>query len=146
MPAFVDDYFKAFFEWTPSYATSLGLHEYDSRLEDYSAESYNRRIQKLKELKAKIDGIPRSSMTSDEQIDAEVLQGQINAELLDTETLQTWRNNPMNYVGLPGGSIDNLIKRNFAPASERLRSAVARLNGIPPMLEAMRQNVENPPR
>lgn len=146
MPAFVDDYFNAYFDWTPSYGTAIGFHQYDSRFEDFSAAAYNRRIQKLKELKAQLDAIPRASMSADDQIDAGILQGQINGELLDLETLQTWRKNPMSYVGLPGGSIDSLIKRDFAPAPERLRSVIARLKAVPAMLEAMRQNVQNPPR
>src|SRR5204862_7167300 len=60
-------------------------------------------------------------------------------------TLQTWRRNPMNYVGLPGGSIDSLMKRNFAPPPERLRSVIARLKAIPAMLDTMRKNVQDPP-
>src|SRR5207253_2858590 len=71
--------------------------------------------------------------------------GQIRAELLDLETLQTWRHNPMTYVSLPGGAIDNLMKRNFAPAADRLRSVVARLKAVPPMIAAMKQNVDDPP-
>ena len=84
-------------------------------------------------------------MSADEAIDAEILEARINAELLDLETLGTWRTNPMTYVGLPGGSIDGLLKRNFAPPAERLRSVIARLKGVPPLLEAMRENVQNPP-
>jgi hypothetical protein len=38
------------------------------------------------------------------------------------------------------------MKRNFAPAPERLRSVVSRLKAVPAMLQAMQQNVENPPR
>ena len=146
MPAFVDDYFNAYFDWSPSYGTAIGFHQYDSKFEDFSAAAYNRRIQKLKELRAQLDAIPHGSMSADDQIDAEILQGQINGDLLDLETLQTWRKNPMGYVGLPGGSIDSLIKRDFAPAPERLRSVIARVKAVPAMLEAMRQNVQNPPR
>ena len=51
----------------------------------------------------------------------------------------------MNYVSVPGGAIDNLMKRNFAPAAERLRSVIARLKGIPRMIAAMKQNIDNPP-
>jgi len=145
MSAFVDEYFKAFFDWNPTYGTSIGFHEYDSNLEDFSAAAFSGRIQKLKDLRGQLDRIPHASLNVDEQIDAEVLQGQINAELLDLEILQMWRKNPMTYVGVPGSSIDNLIKRNFAPAQERLRSVIARLQAVPSMLEAMRKNVENPP-
>jgi uncharacterized protein (DUF885 family) len=145
MRAFVDDYFNALFEWSPSFGTGIGLHEYDMKFEDFSAVAHDKRIQKLKELQAQLNAMPQASMSSDEQIDAEILQGQINGELLELETLQTWRKNPMNYVGLPGGSIDSLIKRNFAPPPERLRSVTARLKAIPAMLDAMRANVQNPP-
>src|SRR3989454_11559830 len=48
-------------------------------------------------------------MKADDQIDAEILNGQIQAELLDLETLRTWRKNPMNYVGLPGSAIDETV-------------------------------------
>src|SRR4030095_6748605 len=82
---------------------------------------------------------------TDEQIDAELIENQIKGELLDLETLETWRHNPMNYVGVPGGAIDLLMKRNFAPAPERLRSVIARLKGVPALLEAMKANIQNPP-
>ena len=145
MSSFVDDYFSALFEWSPTFGTSVGLHQYDLKIEDLSATAFNRRIEQLKELQRRLTGIRNIEMKPDDQIDAEILSGQIQAELLDLETLRTWRKNPMNYVGLPGSAIDGLIKRKFAPASDRLRSVIARLKGVPPLLEAMRQNIENPP-
>jgi uncharacterized protein (DUF885 family) len=119
MSSFVDNYFKALFEWTPTTATSIGFHEYDSKLEDFSAGAIQRRIEKLKELQTGLTSARSGRLTGDELIDAEILDDQIKAELLDLETLQTWRHNPMNYVGLPGSSVDNLIKRNFAAPVER---------------------------
>src|SRR5438128_6754292 len=144
MSQFVDDYFNAYLEWNPSSATSFGFHQYDDRLEDYSAAAFEKRIAKLKQLQTQIASLP-ATRTPDEAIDAEILDDQIRAELLDLETLQTWRHNPMNYVSLPGGAIDNLMKRNFAPPAERLRSVTARLKGVPAMIAAMKQNVQNPP-
>ena len=145
MSSFVDNYFKALFEWTPTTATSIGFHEYDSKLEDFSAGAIQRRIEKLKELQTGLTSARSGSLTSDELIDAEILDDQIKAELLDLETLQTWRHNPMNYVGLPGSSVDNLIKRNFAAPVERLRSVISRLKAVPALISAMKQNVETPP-
>ena len=144
MSQFIDDYFNAYFEWNPSAATSVGLHEYDEKIEDYSAAAIAKRIEKLQRLQRQLAGLP-SPRTADESIDIEILDGQIRAELLDLETLETWRHNPMNYVSVPGGAIDNLMKRNFAPAAERLRSVIARLKGIPRMIAAMKQNIDNPP-
>ncbi len=145
---FVDEYFNAYLEWNPSSATSFGFHQYDGRLEDYSTAAFERRIAKLKQLQSRVASLPATRTPDeapDEAIDAEILNDQIRAELLDLETLQTWRHNPMNYVSLPGGAIDNLMKRNFAPPAERLRSVTSRLKGVPAMIAAMKQNVQNPP-
>src|SRR5437773_10392929 len=140
----VDTYFNTYLEWNPSAATSVGFHQYDGNIEDYSAAAVAKRIETLKLLQGQISGLP-SRRTPDEEIDIEILDGQIRAELVDLETLETWRHNPMNYVSVPGGAIDNLMKRNFAPAAERLRSVIARLKGIPRMIAAMKQNIDNPP-
>src|SRR5436309_20518 len=145
MPSFVDDYFKALFEWSPSTATATGFHEYDSKLEDFSAAAVSGRINKLKQLQADLARARGGQISADERIDAEILDSQIHAELLDLETLQTWRHNPMSYVGLPGGAVDGLMKRNFAPPAERLRSVIARLKGVPALMDAMKTNIQNPP-
>ena len=145
MASFVDEYFDALFEWSPSTATSIGFHQYDSRIEDLSASAINRRIERLKQLQSGLMRARSGRLATTEQIDAQILDSQIKAELLDLETLQTWRHNPMNYVGLPGGAVDGLIKRNFAPPAERLRSVISRLKGVPALIDAMKANVQNPP-
>jgi uncharacterized protein (DUF885 family) len=143
---FVDDYFNAAFEASPSRGTSAGLHQYDNRLEDGSAEAVRKRVETVKALQARLDKLRAGALTEGEAIDAEVLDGQLKSELLETETLQTWRHNPMGYIGGPAGSIDDLMKRDFAPAATRLRSVIARLKAASAMFEALRANVVNPPR
>jgi uncharacterized protein (DUF885 family) len=143
---FVDDYFNASFDARPSRGTGAGLHQYDDRLEDGSAEATKKRIETLKTLQARLDKLRAGTLTEDDAIDAEVLDGRLKSERLDLETLRTWRNNPMRYIGTPAGSIDGLMKRDFAPPATRLRSIVARLNAAPAMFEALRANVENPPK
>ena len=48
---FEEDYFNALFKWTPSFGTLSGFHEWDSKLEDYSAEAHQGRITELRALK-----------------------------------------------------------------------------------------------
>jgi uncharacterized protein (DUF885 family) len=146
MSSFVEEYAEALNRWNPSGATALGFHQYDSQLEDRSAKAHAERIATLKVEKTKIEAIRQGALSPEEAIDAEMLDNAIQAELFDLETLATWRSNPMGYVALPGGAVDALMKRDFAPAKERLRSAVARLKGVPAVLEAMKANVSNPPK
>lgn len=143
---FVDDYFAAQFAFSPSAGTAAGLHRYDNRIEDLSRASYERRIQTLHGLLARLDKLRAGKLSVDADIDARILNGLIRSELLDLETFQTWRRNPMGYVYVPGGAVDLLIKRNFAPAAQRLNNVTMRLRGIPAVIAAMRANVENPPK
>jgi uncharacterized protein (DUF885 family) len=144
--AFVDDYFDGVFAWGPSTATQVGFHQYDDRFEDRSAAAVARRVAQLKLQRGRLASLRERNLSSKDAIDAEVLDGLIRAELLDLETLQTWRLNPMEYVALPGGAVDALMKRTFAPPGQRLRAIVARLRAAPALLQTLRVNVTNPPR
>jgi uncharacterized protein (DUF885 family) len=143
---FVDDYFDSYFTWNPSQGTAAGLHQYDAQLEDYSAAGVAKRIETGKLLQTRLEKLRQSRLTPDEAIDADVLDGLLRAERLDLETLANWRKNPMPYVSLPGGAVDGLMKRTFAPPADRLRSVIARLKAVPTMLGELRANVDNPPR
>ena len=143
---FVDDYFSTLYATAPSQGTGAGFHQYDTRLEDLSAAAYRDRARTLHRLLARLDSLRAESLSADESIDAVMIDGAIRSELLDIETIQDWRHNPMWYVALPGSAVDDLMKRDFAPPAERLRSVIARLRRVPAMLTAMRENVDNPPR
>ncbi len=143
---FVDDYFDRYFEWRPSAGTDAGFHQYDSKLENYSPGAIGSRIATVKEHLARLEALRGGNLSADDQIDAEMLDGQLRAELLDLDTLRRLQTNPMPYVSLPGSAIDSLMKRNFAPSKERLKSVIARLKAVPPLVDAMRTNVADPPR
>lgn len=144
--AFADVYFDSLFAYSPSSGTAAGLHQYDARIEDLSQQNITRRIATLKSFQQRIDSLRASAMTADDSIDSAMMDGAILAELLDLEVRQPWKNNPMGYVGLPGNAVDLLMKRDFAPPAERLRSVTARLRGVPALMSAMRANVVNPPK
>jgi uncharacterized protein (DUF885 family) len=143
---FVDDYFEAQFRAQPTSGTEAGLHQYDDRLEDLSRARIDARIAELKQLQSRLAALDRAKLGFDESIDAQALDGDIRGGLQMLETLRTWESNPMLYVRLPGGAVDGLIKRDFAPAHDRLRSVVARLKAIPAVYAAARANVQNPPK
>lgn len=143
---FVDGYFDAYFAWKPSEGTAAGLHQYDNQLEDRRAAAVSKRIATVKGLQAQLQKIRQDKVSFDEDIDALVLDGLLKAELLDLETLHNWRNNPMGYISVPSSAIDGLMKRNFAPPAERLRSVIARLQQAPAVFHALKANVENPPK
>jgi uncharacterized protein (DUF885 family) len=144
--AFVDDYYAALFDWDPMQATAAGIHDRDDRLGDRSAAAYAARVDGLKKLASRLATLRAGKLPDAEAIDAEVLDHAIRAELLDLETVRDWKHNPMTYLLQPAGGIDLLMKRTFAPPEARLRAIIGRLKAAPPLLAAMKANVENPPK
>jgi uncharacterized protein (DUF885 family) len=142
----VDQYFDAKFAFEPSSATGNGVHDRDGQLEDRSAARIAKRVAELKGFVTRLAALDRARLSFDDAIDAEVLENQARAELLDLETLQLWERNPMGYAGLPGNAVDVIMKRNFAPPAERLRSIIARLQGVPALYGAARANLKTPPK
>ncbi|HET7787577.1 MAG TPA: DUF885 domain-containing protein [Myxococcales bacterium] len=143
---FADEYFAEQFARAPSRATRVGLHEHDGALEDLSRSAIEERIAALKREQEQLAGIRRGTLSFDDEIDAQLIDNQIASQLLDLTVLRTWENNPMGYVRLPGGAIDGLMKRDFAPAPQRLRSVISRLRQVRRVHAAAKENLKNPPR
>jgi uncharacterized protein (DUF885 family) len=143
---FVDGYFAARFADRPTEGTAAGLHEYDSKMPDLSRAAIDRRVTTLKAELASLAAIDRTKLSFDNQIDATALDGEIRSELLDLETLKVWENNPMRYAAVAGFAVNDLLKRDFAPAADRLRSVTARLQAVPAICAAGEANVKNPPK
>ena len=146
--AFVDTYFDSLYAFAPTSGTAAGFHQYDSKVEDYSAATMQRRIATLHWLQGQLDSIrgPANKLALDDSIDAAMIDGSIKSELQDEEELANWKKNPMFYVGLPGNAVDLLMKRNFDTPANRLKDVTARLRGVPAVLNEMRENIVNPPR
>ncbi|MCU1269704.1 MAG: hypothetical protein JWN74_998 [Acidobacteriaceae bacterium] len=142
----VDQYFDFYFPLHPTEATSAGFHQYDPKLEDYSAAPQDQQIRGLKEFLAKFEAVDGSKLPADTSADREWIISSIHSGLLELENIQMWRKDPDHYTGAVTNSIFLIMKRNYAPPEERLRSAIERERQIPMALEYARQNLQNPPK
>jgi uncharacterized protein (DUF885 family) len=141
---FEEEYWSKWLRTNPSIATGVGVHDYDGRLEDYSLAAIRARDAELERLFERLQYL--DGLTAEEAIDAEILRSAIRAEMVELREVQSWKSNPMMYVGSPGGAIDALMKRNFAPKRKRLDAVISRLGEVPKVIAAMKQNVSNPPK
>jgi uncharacterized protein (DUF885 family) len=140
--AYFDDYFKA----NPSAATSVGFHQYDDQLEDFSAAAHERARQRLQKYLAEFEAINPRTLSPLDRDDREIMIATIHSSLLEEERVQMWRKNPDNYSTAVTSSIFSLIKRNFAPLDVRLRAVMAREKQIERALEQARSVLQNPPK
>jgi uncharacterized protein (DUF885 family) len=128
----------------PVFATSLGDHRFDDRLDDYrpAALEDERRVlaARLAELrKSDAAGLPVAH-----RVDAEVLGVRLEERLRDIAEDGEYTWNPL--VANPGTALYLLLARDFAPLPDRLRNVGGRLAQVPEQLEAARAVLHHMPR
>ena len=142
----VDDYYDAWFNLHPSYATALGLHHLDGKMEGFTPEALSARAFTLKAFLGLFTAFPARPLSPGQRHDREVLIRGIQGELLELEEVKGWEKNPDFYSSAASDSVWRLICRTFAPPEDRLRSVVAREREIPGLLQSARANLKAPPR
>ena len=142
-----DQYFNdVYFKFSPTTATSTGLHQYDSQLEDYSAAEVQRNIAALHAYENKIAAIDPAALDASVADDRNILLNSIRSQLLTLEVIRGWEKNPDEYSSGVTNSIFVLMERPFASPDTRLHSAIAREKLIPQVFIEARKNLKNPPR
>jgi uncharacterized protein (DUF885 family) len=143
---FVDAVFDRHLKDNPSHGTSLGMHQYDPKLEDYSQTAVAEEAKWCHAMLAQLAKLDRSTLTPEQQIDARLIENWLHAQLLELEDIRMWQRNPDIYSSGITGSIFSIMSRNYASQEERLRSVIARERQMPAVFAAARANLKNPPK
>ncbi|HYJ46943.1 MAG TPA: DUF885 domain-containing protein, partial [Pyrinomonadaceae bacterium] len=141
-----DQYLKGYYSFNPTEATAAGLHEYDSRLETRSAEAVAREVRRLRETVSLLTQINPALLSEDARYDYLVLISHARSQLLELQDIRMWRRDPNVYNRLTSSSVDNILKRNYAPIEQRLTAVMAREREIERLLSEARANLDSPPR
>jgi len=142
----IDAYFDNYFKANPSQATGVGFHQHDRELEDFSLAAHQGNRRRLFEYLGEFQAVNPGMLSRLERNDREIMIATIHSILLEEDRVQMWRKNPDNYSSAATSSIFSLMKRNFAPAEERLRSVIEREKQIPRALSQARDVLRNPPK
>jgi len=141
-----DRYFdEVFFKYGPTQGTRAGLHQHDSRIEDFSRTAVDARIAALKDFERRFDAVSVVPGSAD-AADRELLLSDVRSALLELTTIRGWEKDPDLYSSSITASAFVIMSRDFAPPDERLRSLVAREKQMPGVLDIARQNLKDPPR
>ncbi len=142
-----EQYFtEVYFKYSPSAGTQAGFHQYDTKLEDYSAATLEKQRAALHVWEKKIAAIDPSALDAPKAADREILLNSIRSSLLSLEVVKPLEKNPDAYSSGATSAIFGLMERPFAPVNTRLRAAVEREKLIPLLLMQARRNLKNPPK
>lgn len=128
-------------------ATFIGVHEWDDRLPDYS-------VAGLAEARAETDGLlaqfrdlpadPRAPAV--DSLDRDLVEGFLEIDRWEQASGHGPRGNPCVFTGEAVFGVIALLLRPFAPVSERLAHAAARMAAIPELLARGQALVRSAPR
>lgn len=128
-------------ELNPTAATQLGEHRWDDRLSDSTPEALESQHQEMKQALAEFEGMDTESFQVDAEIDHELMTRILQSFIRGYEKVESHQRNPGSYIGEVMGGVFMLVLKDFAPLSERLRSALGRVREVPRVLEEGKGNL-----
>ena len=147
LAAFFKSYLDTRFQMQPTEATRLGDHRFDNQLDDLSPvarkgwDAFAR--QTLKELPRLVD---YKSLTRDGQIDFEIFQHDLEAQLWLTQNTKPFEEDPRTFGGYISDSIYVLLTQSTLPKETNITNAIARMTQLPRIISAAKATLKNPPK
>ncbi len=142
--SFAETYVEELLAMRPEWATLLGDHRYDHRLDDYSSEGVDRQLSFQRQSLRRLETMDPARLSEVNRVDYRILKANIRSMIFRLEDLKEFQWNPMVYN--VGSAVYSLVAREFAPLPERMASLQKRLQAVPAVVAAAKANLRNPPR
>jgi uncharacterized protein (DUF885 family) len=127
----------------PIFATYVGLHDSDDRLDDATRDAVEQEIADAHRLEREIEAIDPAGLSESVRLERELALHNVRRELFDLEVHRVWerRSTALDQVG---DALFSIFARDFAPLAERLGSLTARMEGVPKLLDQHRTRATVP--
>ncbi|CAN5300579.1 DUF885 domain-containing protein [soil metagenome] len=134
-----EEYIKGWLAAHPIQATSLGFHEYNGRINDFTRLAIDAELSRLRRFDERLKRFDLTKMSPRAAIDVRILQTAVKKDLFELQEIGIYENNPMTYAQALDVSV--YIKRNFSPLEDRTRSIVQILSQAPNIMIAAKTNL-----
>jgi uncharacterized protein (DUF885 family) len=137
--AVAEEYIKGYLAAHPLNATSLGFHEYDGKISDYSRLALDAELSRARRFDDRLKKFDLEKLSARQSIDLRILQAAIKKQLFETQEMASFERNPMIYAR--AADVNIYIKRNFAPLEDRVHSIVLIEQQVPNIIIAAKTNL-----
>jgi len=146
----VEDFVFGTLALSPTTATSVGYHDHrgtalDDLLDDFSPAGIAASRGFLQDIEARIAKLDTASLDAEQRADVDIMHDALGASRLELDEIQSHRHNPTTYVELLGNGLYSPYVLQFAPAPERYRHIINRLNKIPEFIRQAKTNLQDSP-
>lgn len=147
LDAFFQSYLELRFKMQPTDATRLGDHRFDDQLDDLSPAARKGWItfarQTLRDLPKQVD---YKALTRDGQIDFEILQHDLAAQLWLAENTKPFEEDPRTYGNYISDSIYVLLTQSTQPKETNVANVIARLHQMSRIIATAKTTLKHPPK
>jgi uncharacterized protein (DUF885 family) len=146
----VDDFVFGTLALSPTTATGFGYHVHheqplDDMLDDFSPAGIAASHGLLHDIEARIARLDSATLDPEQRADIDIMRNALGASRLDLDEIQSYRHNPTIYVELLGNGLYSPYVLQYAPAPERYRHIINRLNKVPELIRQAESNLQDSP-
>jgi uncharacterized protein (DUF885 family) len=146
----VDDFVFGTLALSPVGATGFGYHRHhdmslDDMLDDFSPAGIAASQELLHGIEQRIAALNTAALDAEQRADIDIMHDALGASRLEFDEIQSYRHNPTTYVELIGNALYTPYVLQYAPAPERYRHIISRLNKIPEFIRQAEANLQDSP-
>ena len=146
----VDDFVLGTLALAPSTATSFGYHVHhgaslDDMLDDFSPAGIAASRNLVHDIEARIARLDTSALDAEQRADIDIMHDALGAARLELDEIQGYRHNPTSYVELLGNALYTPYVLQYAPALQRYRHIINRINKVPELIRQAEANLQDSP-
>ncbi len=140
-------YLDAEFKQHPLFATRIGQHDFDDKLDDISPKARQSAIERTRKTLADLPKrIDYKQLSRSAQIDFEIWQHELKKEIWRADNSDAFANDPRVYNHYITESVYALLTQSTLPQPVNVRNSTARMAQMPKITQAARDSIKNPPR
>jgi uncharacterized protein (DUF885 family) len=117
----------------------------DDMLDDFSQAGIDKAKAFYEGIQARVNALNTTSLDKEQLADLEIIKNQLNLQLLDLNTIQSFKHNPTMYVELAGNALFVPYMLEYAPKDRRFQSIVKRIEKMPAFFEQAKGQLVDAP-
>ncbi len=136
----VDEFLDNEWDISPISASALGLTQYDEKMDDLSAEAFQRRDADAEDWLHRFES-SGGNLSEEQEIDRQLAISAMRGRVIGADW-EVWKRDPTTYSGPILNGLFYLFLNRLRPGADLVDAAVARLEQAPRALEQGRANLD----